>query len=148
MTTRSILLDAGFVAALTDTKAPLHADAAELYRTLIDAYVARTIRMFALSSTLAVLPTDARRGVLAPVETLYVSRQHLSASSRVDAEVSPELALTLVMLAREKISTVVTLGADHGSSDYDAFDLEVIALTAVAKRRRSPELMGPIPSKL
>ncbi len=126
MSTRSILLDNAFVAALADTGSASHACATSTYRTLIDGYTARTNRLFALSSTLAELPPEIRRSVLAPVETLWVSRQHRSAAQRVDAAVPAHSALTLVMLARERIRTVATVAYEDGSTDYDDFTLEVI----------------------
>ncbi len=133
MSTRSILLDDAFVAALTDARSPAHQSTTATYRALIDGYTARTDRLFALSSALSTLTPEVRRGLLAPVLALWVSRQHRSAALRVDPSVPALNALTLVMLSREQIHTVATVAHDDCSTDYDDFDVD--AITASDSRR-------------
>ena len=126
MSTRAILLDDAFIHSLVDAESTAHRATVATYCTLIDGYTAGTDRLFALSDTLRSLPSDARRGLLAPVQTLWVSRQHRSAAKRVDPAVPEHSALILVMLSREKIRTVATLANDDGSTLYDDFDLDVV----------------------
>lgn len=137
MSARPILLDDSFVTALADTESDAHTSATAAYRVLLDGYTARTKRLFALSSTLATLPPELRRGVFAPVQTLWVSRQHRSAAKQVDASVPAHNALTFVMLSRERIRTVATLAHDDGGTDYDEFDIDVIDVITAEQSGRS-----------
>ena len=142
MTPRSIVLDAGFIQAVADADAPGHADAVRVYRELVDGYVARTNRLFALSTVLAAHPTATRRGLFAPVEVLYVSRRHRSDSARVGAVVSADMALVLVVMDREKIRCVATLG-----HDFDAFDLEIITPAPMPAAGPAPGATGEAPQE-
>jgi hypothetical protein len=125
MKVRSVLLDADFIGALVDAESPDHARAADVYRAVIDGYTAGANRLFALSTVLSGLDKNLRRGLLAPVETVHVAGQHRSAARKVRADVSPDTALTLVMIAAEKIRTVATF-----ADDLVPFDVVLIRDTA------------------
>ena len=126
MKVRSVLLDSDFIGALIDAKSPHHGQATDVYRALIDGYTAGANRLFALSTVLTGLDKELRQGLLAPVETVHVAGQHRSAARKVRAEVSPDTALTLVMLAAEKVRTVATF-----ADDLVPFDVVLIRETAV-----------------
>lgn len=118
---RSVLLEQSFVTALLDEQSPTHTATKDLYSALVERYRAGADRLFALSTVLAKLPREFRRNALAPVLTLHVARQHHNAARRVPAASSPDVALALVMLRRNRISTVAT-----ASYDFDGFDLVVL----------------------
>ena len=119
MNARSVLLDADFIDAIVNTTSDDHAACTRIYRELIDRYAAGTDRLFALSTVLSAVTKPHRRSALGPLETLHVAGQHRSAARRVKAEVTPQTALALVMLAREKIAAVVAVG-----DQFDHFDLD------------------------
>ncbi len=121
MKVRPVLLDTGLIAAIVNTQGARHLEAATLYRTLLQGYAAGTDRLFALSTALADLAEGTRHSTLAPVIALTVARRHRSAARNVRADVDPDTASTLVMLATEKIRTVATL-----ASAFDHFDLDII----------------------
>jgi len=117
---RSILLDGGFVAAITDDTNPLHDPVIAMYATLIDQYQQGGVRLFAPSTVLMSYDRFVRRGALAPIETTWVARQHRNAAAAIDAP-SSDIALALVLMRRERFSAIATTLAF-----YDEFDIEVI----------------------
>ncbi len=123
MTTRPVLLDGSFIAAVLDSDNPSHAAAVALYASLIDNYETGADRLFALSSVLADYPAAVRRGPLAPIITEWVAGQHRRAAAEI-AAASPEVALTMVMLRRERFRAVAT-----ALPDFDRFDIEVLGVT-------------------
>ena len=124
MRARPVLLDGSFIAAVLDDDHPSHAAARSLYASLIDNYRTGTDRLFALSTVLAGYPRDVRRGALAPIETTWVARQHRTAVKAVPAP-TPDVALTLLMLRRERFRAIAT--ALH---DFDRFDIDVLSVAA------------------
>jgi len=120
---RHVLLDDTFIHALLDADAAAHADAGALYGELIDRYENERDRLFALSSVLADLPAELRRGALAPVLTLHVAAQHRRAAAMIGGPLSPFVALSLVMMQRERIRTVAS-----ATYEFDQFDVEVLSV--------------------
>ena len=120
---RKVLLDDSFVNALLATDVTEHADARALYGQLVDNYERGVDRLFALSTVLGDVPSEFRRNALAPVETVHVAAQHRSAAREVAAPISPEAALSLVMLRRERITAVAT--ATHV---FDPLEVEVLSV--------------------
>jgi hypothetical protein len=121
---RHVLLDDSFVNALLATDVPQHGDACALYGQLVDNYQSGRDRLFALSTVLGDVPREFRRNALAPVETMHVADQHRSAAATLVAGLSsPWIALSLVMIRRERITTVAT--ATHA---FDAFEIEVLSV--------------------
>ena len=125
MTARSVLIDGTFLDALLDEGHLAHRQAKSLYGSLLDNYEAQRDMWFALSTVLDTFPTDVRRTALAPIATSRVARQHRSAAAKV-AVLSPDVALTLVMLRRERFKAVAT-----AVDDYDDLTIEVIKVTEV-----------------
>lgn len=122
---RSVLLDASFVNALLATDSPDHVGGVALYETLVDRYQSGLDRLFALSTVLGDLPKEFRRQALAPVVMVRVARQHRRAALRVTPAASPEIALSLVMMRRERIHTVATAVAA-----FDELDVTVLHIAA------------------
>ena len=122
---RSVLLDAGFIGALIATDAPQHEPACRLYAALVERYAAGLDRLFALSGVVGELPREFRRNALAPVATVRVARQHRSAALRL-ADRSSDAALSLVMMRRDHMRAVATIG-----HEFD--DLNVTVLHADEK---------------
>jgi len=120
---RKVLLDDSFVNALLATDVAEHADACALYGQLVDNYAAGRDRLFALSTVLGDVPHEFRRNALAPVETVHVAEQHRSAAGEITAPISPQTALSLVMLRRERIDAVAT--ATH---EFDPLQTEVLSV--------------------
>lgn len=118
---RAVLLDASFIGALIATDSPDHVDACRVYTTLVERYHDGLDRLFALSDVLGDLPKEFRRGALAPVLTLRTARQHRSAARRI-ADRSTEVALSLVMMRRERLRAVATMG-----NEFDDIDVEVLS---------------------
>ena len=123
MKSTRVLLERGFLAAVVDDDDRCHESAATIYASLLDEYQAGRVRLHALSSDLAAFPRDVRRQALAPVDTMWVARQHRSAASRVEAP-SLEIALTLTMATREHCSTIATT-----DPYYARFDVDVLVAT-------------------
>ena len=117
---RTVLLDRSFLQALRAEHDPDHEAAKTLFWQLVDTYVAGSDQLFALSTVLAELPDEFRKAALAPVLTLHVARQHLTAAATI-TEVAPDDALTLVMMQRHRIRAVATT-----RNVWDAFEIEVL----------------------
>lgn len=119
---RGVLLDSGFIGALIATDAPHHDDACRVYAELVERYAAGADRLFALSDVLGDLPREFRRNALAPVIAIRVARQHRTAARRT-VDRSPDTALSLVIMRRERIRAVAT--ASHEFDDVDVIVLHV-----------------------
>ncbi|MEO6124894.1 MAG: hypothetical protein ABIR32_14410 [Ilumatobacteraceae bacterium] len=135
MKQRPILIDGGFVAALVDDDHSLHAAAIEIYGYLIDEFQANRMRLFSPSTVLRTCSRDVRRSTLAPVETMWVARQHRTAAKHVTAP-SADVAIVMVLLQRERCRGLATTDAF-----YDQFDLAVY-------RAGSGEPVGPAADQL
>jgi hypothetical protein len=118
---RNVLLDRSFVDALEDPESSDHASAVALYTTLVNRYEAGLDRLHALSTVLTGRPRPFRRRALAPVLSIYASRQYRSAARRVRADLRSDAALAAVAMRRSKIRAVATV-----TSDYDELDIEVL----------------------
>ncbi len=137
---RSVLLDASFVNALLATDSADHVGAVALYETLVDRYQSGLDRLFALSTVLGDLPREFRRQALAPVLMVRVARQHRRAAERVTAAATPEIALSLVMMRRERIRTVAT-----AVSAFDELDVTALHVPAshVTASHTAPHVASP-----
>ena len=133
---RKVLLDGSFVNALLATDAAEHAEACALYSRLVDNYERGVDRLFALSTVLGDVPREFRHNALAPVSNVHVAAQHRSAAREVAAPVSPQAALSLIMLRRERITAVAT--ATH---EFDPLDIEVLSVAS----RIDPDDSAPVP---
>lgn len=133
---RPVLLDGSFIAAVLNLDDPHHAAALAAYSLLIDRYEAGDDSLFAISTVLRQYPRDVRTGVLAPIATVWIARQHRTAAAKVNAS-SPEQAMSLLMLRRERFRAIAT--ATH---DFDLFDIDVIRVAADIGDKRDAGL-GP-----
>ena len=122
MSISGVLIDRGCIGAILNAESPDHARARAIYANLLVGYEARTKRLFALSTVLADIPKPLRKAALGPVLVTRVTGQHRRAAARIRTKgFDSELALSLVMIKRERIRAVATL-----SHDYDTFDIEVL----------------------
>ncbi len=121
---RPVLLDGSFIAAVLNPDDPQHHDAVAAYEVLIDRYENGDDSLFAISTVLRQYPRDVRTGILAPIATVWIARQHRNAAAKVIAS-SPEQAMTLLMLRRERFRAIAT--ATH---DFDMFAIDVIRCAA------------------
>ncbi len=131
---RSVLLDRTFVFALLATDDPAHLSAKRIYATLVDRYEDGDDLLFAASTVLQDLPREFRSVTLAPVTTLWVAHQHRVAARRVRDSVTPEVAIELVLLQRERIRTIAT-----ASPIFDRYELTVLHASAIAASDASAE---------
>jgi hypothetical protein len=121
MSVRKVLLSGELITAIADPHNMQHQQGAALYAELLKTYVAGTDRLFALSTDLDQFAKATRRASFSALVVAHVARQHRSAARKVDALFTPETALSLVIIAAEKITAVATLG-----DQFDALDLEII----------------------
>jgi predicted nucleic acid-binding protein len=119
-----VLLERTFLTALIDPTATDHDAAVQCYLDLVDDHV-RDRRTLAVSSDhrreLPPVPPD----LLAPVDTIHISRRERRAATRVQLGDTDGdragLAVHLVLLHRHKIRTLATF--DHR---YQAYDLTIL----------------------
>lgn len=123
---RFVLLDRTFVLALLAGDDPAHASAMRIYSTLVDRYEDGDDVLFAASTVLQGVPREFRSVTLAPVATLWVAHQHRVAARRVRDSVTPEVAIELVLLQRERIRTIAT-----ASPVFDRYELTVLRADAM-----------------
>jgi hypothetical protein len=119
VTPPAVLLDESFIDALVNPGHPRNLDVSMHYHELLDAYEERRVRLVALDDTLRHF-NWARDGVLGAVDPLHVAGQHRSASTKVTAVVPHRVALTLVLMQREKVRRIATL-----DPTYTEFDINV-----------------------
>lgn len=119
MTPPSTLLDLSFLQVLVDPRHASHEAALATYRELVDAYERHEMRLRARHDHLDALGGPVRQTVLAPVERISVAAQYRRAARRVRlpdeiaARITSEaertdVAITLVVLRRERIDSVVS----------------------------------------
>ncbi len=108
-----VLLDATFIAALTDHDEPFHADAVAEYAVLLDEYEREDVLLAATSDSLHGLPPNVRAALFAPVEELRIAEQHRNASLDVygPSGEDPDFATLLVLVQREGVAAVATFDA-------------------------------------
>lgn len=132
-----VLLEATFLAAVTDPDHPRHADCVVAYRELVQQFEDEKVLLVAVSDHLRDIDHPnglttgekvkwfvhrPRVGVFAPVDPLYVGGQHRRAAAGTKVD-DPTVALTLVMCSRYGVRRIATL---HEA--YEAFDLDLLPL--------------------
>jgi predicted nucleic acid-binding protein len=120
-----VLLERSFLHAVADASNPNHAAAAAEYLELVTQYEAEEILLVAVHTHLGELVGLDRKHVFAPVDRLWVGRQHRRAVTRSRVADDPEFALTLVMAERHRVRTVA-------SFDPRFLDYELTVLPAAA----------------
>jgi len=118
-----VLIERTALEALCDATSEHHEAVTTAFLALLDDFEADRLLLVGVSDHLR--PHRewydfARRGPLAPVDTLHVGHQHRRAARRMDAVSDFDTALTLVMCQRHKVARVLTL-----NPQFSAYDLEV-----------------------
>ncbi len=111
-----VLLERSFLYAVADATDANHDAAATEYLGLVAQYEAEEILLVAVHTHLGELVGLDRQHVFAPVDRLWVGRQHRRAITRSLVADDPVLALTLVMAERHRVRTVATF--DPRFHDY------------------------------
>ncbi len=112
-----VLLERSFLHAVADADDVNHEAAAAHYLELVTQYETENILLVAVHTHLGELVGLDRQHVFAPVDRLWVGRQHRRAVTRSLVADDPEFALTLVMAQRHGVRTVATL--DPRFHDYE-----------------------------
>jgi predicted nucleic acid-binding protein len=117
----SVLLDLSFLNAVADHDDPNHDEAVATYRALLDDFVAQRHLLVARADHLAAVNnTD----LFASIDKLHVARQHRNAADELmrGTPVDADLAITLVLIHRSKVSKVATF-----DERLDRYDLDRVA---------------------
>ena len=121
-----VLLERSFLHAVADVSNTNHEAAANLYFDLVTQYEAEKILLVAVHTHLGELVGLGRKHVFAPVDRLWVGRQHRRAVKRSQVADDPEFAITLVMADRHRVCTIASL--DPRFNDYELTVLPVAAI--------------------
>ena len=135
----TVLLDRSFLVALGNGAIDAADDrerAIDCYRSLVDQYEAREVRLRARTDVLDAASPRARvfagfgslgthADLFAPIERIHIAGQHRRAAGRlrlpVPVEADDALTLTLVLMRRESITRIATF-----DPVFDEFDLSVL----------------------
>lgn len=130
-----ILLEESFLRAVLHLHEPDHEQAAALYLDLVDQYERNEVLLVAVSTHLEPYRADARRGVFAPIDRLWVGRQHRKAAQRLADEsgYSLDIALTMVMAERHRVRRVATF-----EPLFEQFRLELLPAAASLSENHTP----------
>jgi predicted nucleic acid-binding protein len=102
----SVLLDHTFLVAVADAGDINHDEAVAGYRSMLDDFVAQHCLLVARADHLIAV---ANPDLFAPIDKLHVARQHLHAAANLRSEqLDPDLAITLVLIHRQRIRTVAS----------------------------------------
>ena len=114
----STLLDHSFLAAVADIDDPNHDEAVDIYRTLIDDFVAQRRLLVARADHLADFDIA---DLFASIDKLHVARQHRNAAEELRrvTEIGVDEAITLVLIHRSKIRQVATYNERLAAYDLD-----------------------------
>lgn len=112
-----VLLERSFLHAVADSADVNHEAAAAEYLDLVTRYEAEEILLVAVHTHLGELVGLDRQHVFAPVDRLWVGRQHRRAVTRSLVADDPVLALTLVMAERHRVRSVASF--DPRFHDYE-----------------------------
>jgi hypothetical protein len=121
-----VLLERSFLHAVAHASNPHHDVAASEYLALVERYEAAEILLVAVHTHLGELVGLDRKHVFAPVDRLWVGRQHRRAAARSRVADDTEFALTMVMAERHRVRTVATF--DPRFQDYEITVLPAAAI--------------------
>jgi predicted nucleic acid-binding protein len=127
-----VLIEQSFLDAVHDSGHAQHDLAAAEYVRLVDRFQREELLLYAVSTHLYRYPGMVgplrqiglvRRGVFAPLDYLWVGFQHRRVARRAAAvhELDLDVALTLTMAQRHKITQVATL-----DPRFEAFELSLL----------------------
>lgn len=124
MSAPSVLIDVSMLQALVDPADGRHVHARRVYAALVDRYERNEIRLRARVDHVRSLDASWRRTLLAPIESISVAAQYRRAATRlrVPAPLDDDVAITLVVMRRERIRSIATY---HQA--FEAFDMELVA---------------------
>lgn len=119
-----VLIEHTALEALCDATSEHHQVVAAAFVALLEDFEADRLSLVAVSDHLR--PHRewygvARRGTLAPVDSLHVGYQHRRVARRMTTVPDFDAALTLVMCQRHKVARVLTL-----DPQFAAYDLDVL----------------------
>lgn len=129
-----VLLERSFLRAVADAAHPDHDAAAVEYLELVSQYEAEEILLVAVHTHLGELVGLDRKHVFAPVDRLWVGRQHRRAAARSLVADDYEFAITLVMAQRNRVRTIATF--DPRFHDYE---LDVVPAAALTSLQPDPD---------
>jgi predicted nucleic acid-binding protein len=109
MTPPTVLLDRSFLAALVDRAHEAHGSARACYERLVNGYERHEHRLRARHDHLTAVDRSAHADLLAPLEAIHVAAQYRRQAARLGDELEPDLAVTLVVMRRERIERIATL---------------------------------------
>ncbi len=115
MTPPTVLIERSFLGALTDTEHSHRDEVLDRYLVMVAEFERSEVRLRARHDHLADVPGDVRRRLLAPIESIRVARQFRRQATRLDIpaeiahHVDHDLAITFVVLRRERIGRVASL---------------------------------------
>lgn len=117
-----ILLDLTFLVAVRDRDDPHHDEAVEMFRPMIDDFVAQRSWLVARNDHLEAV---ADPELFAVIDKLHVARQHRNAAVDVVARTGAGMdeAITLVLVRRCRIRKVATF-----DERLDRFEIDKVAL--------------------
>jgi len=121
-----VLLERSFLHAVADSAHFNHQVAVTEYLDLVTQYEAEEILLVAVHTHLGELVGLDRKHVFAPVDRLWVGRQHHRAAARSLVADDPEFAITLVMAERHRVRTVASF--DPRFCDYQLAVLPAAAI--------------------
>jgi predicted nucleic acid-binding protein len=124
VTPPSVLVEGSLLTALSELADDRISAAAECYVDLLGRYERHEIRIRARADHLAATPRELRRTLFAPIEPVHIAAQFRRAAARLEMpfEFDPDMALTLVVMRRERINSIATL-----DRRFDAVKFAVIA---------------------
>jgi predicted nucleic acid-binding protein len=109
MTPPTVLLDRSFLEALIDSSHEAHAAARACYERLVNGYERHEHRLRARNDHLASVDRPTHADLLAPVEAIHVVKQYRRQAERLGSDLEPDVAVTLVVMRRERIERIATL---------------------------------------
>lgn len=131
-----VLLEQSFLLALTDQDHPQHLECSNEYVALVEQYRCEEVLLVAVSEHLDEFRGFAHRGLLAPLDRLWVGAQHRRVARRLAARDgwSHSVALTLAMCERHRVRRMMTI-----DPTFQLFDLQVLpAIERACQDQPSP----------
>ncbi|HZX53748.1 MAG TPA: hypothetical protein VFE86_03665 [Ilumatobacteraceae bacterium] len=124
----SYLLDKSFLVALADPANANHNEAKDVYRSLIDDFVAQRCLLVARSDHVAAINNPR---LFAAVDKLHPARQHRNAAEKMadTAGIDTDFAVTLVLIQRYRLRKVAAFDERFAAYDIDLIEPVVSSIT-------------------
>ncbi len=126
MTPPSVLVERSLLVALSDLLDSRVSAASECYLGLVDRYERHEIRLRARADHLEATPPELRGTLFAPIETVHVAAQFKRAAARLELpfEFDSDMAVTLVVMRRERIKRIATLDRRFDAMKFESVEPE------------------------